>query len=833
MKKLGNVLVSLLALSLLSLSSCQTQSEISSTNPLSSQTGTSAHAGARIIRGIVKSGDGDLLAGVAMKIRATSYAALTDEQGSFAFTLSEADSQADSYSLVGTKADYLDYSATVQAADFAKDIADLAPVLYSSKVTLQGTVKEGSTLLSGVAISSSAFEQTALTDNAGAYTLTIDRPVERLALKFSKDFYQDKEVTIEHATPSKTQCDVDLSLLNYTLSGIVSNYHFGAVSGASVSIEGTDFTTVTGSDGSYRFDAISKVALPYVVTVKHDGYMAMSKTISDAQATADFDLRMSEVSTGVFATALSNFIGYITKDSQGFYFRFESTTPFQYEAGKEEKVQLFVNPGPTSETSRAGGHVAEFALTSNGSIVVVFNYKTNSAVGTIKWGDEVQYTNDTTSTKTTLNLFFKYSIFNDYFGADWAIDAESRIGISLGEWSDFNSATPWAGWDRSDILGYNGLAFVHPEIPKDYVRVDYDNTLYQGYDNTKVEKGTYEVKGRVSNGTNALSGVAISVANTALAATSDASGNYSFLLQDALYAILPDMTFALTGYESQEKILSRDDFTNKVATIDITMKALPTTKNLSGVVSDINGPVSGAVVAVVGTSYSATTGSDGAYALTDMTIAGTSYQVSVTKTGYVTQTLTNAVENSSLNVLLVLEAVNSGAFAADIGNWNCAMTRDATKFSFVLTSSNSFLYDSATNKAQLVSIFLTFGTAAAARDGSTTIELKFNANNWIGVWNYKTSAWATWTSDVAYSLSTSGTTTTATVSVSYAYINGLADFAVSKTDSVGITFGEWTDFNTTTPWEGWAFGTFGFVDPSLPNHYVRWDSKNALTAPEV
>jgi hypothetical protein len=251
---------------------------------------------------------------------------------------------------------------------------------------------------------------------------------------------------------------------------------------------------------------------------------------------------------------------------------------------------------------------------------------------------------------------------------------------------------------------------------------------------------------------------------------------------------------------------------------------------LSGVVSDVNGPVSGATVAIKDTAYTTTTDASGAYAFTGMSISGSSYNVEVSKTGYISQSIANATTNTTLNISLVLNPVSSGRWATDFSNWNTAITRDESKFMFTLDSTAAFTYDASVEHT--VSIFLTFGTAATARDGSTTIELKFNANNWIGVWNYKTSAWATWTSDVAYSLSTTGAISTANVSVTYAYINGLAGFSATKTDEIGISFGEW-DGSTTAKWEGWGYSTFGFVDPALPNHYIRYTSTNTLVIPTV
>ncbi len=65
------------------------------------------------------------------------------------------------------------------------------------------------------------------------------------------------------------------------------------------------------------------------------------------------------------------------------------------------------------------------------------------------------------------------------------MDPLERFGISLGQ---SNGQAAWDGWGRDDMIGTNGIAFVAPEIPTDYVRVGVDNKLYEAAHNNAVVK---------------------------------------------------------------------------------------------------------------------------------------------------------------------------------------------------------------------------------------------------------------------------------------------------------------------------------------------------------
>ena len=97
------------------------------------------------------------------------------------------------------------------------------------------------------------------------------------------------------------------------------------------------------------------------------------------------------------------------------------------------------------------------------------------------------------------------------------IGALEPFGISLGQ---SNGQGAWDGWGRDDMVGTNGIAFVAPEIPTDYVRVGADNRLYEAPHNDLI----VALGGTVTDGKGApVAGVSVHVGEPT--ATTDGAGN--------------------------------------------------------------------------------------------------------------------------------------------------------------------------------------------------------------------------------------------------------------------------------------------------------------------
>src|SRR5688500_8552308 len=77
------------------------------------------------------------------------------------------------------------------------------------------------------------------------------------------------------AGPATTDAPTDLPVL----SGYVLDPAIAPVEGATVSVHGTNATSMTFSDGSYAFEEVP-VGMPIIVIVELDGFVTASKSVT-------------------------------------------------------------------------------------------------------------------------------------------------------------------------------------------------------------------------------------------------------------------------------------------------------------------------------------------------------------------------------------------------------------------------------------------------------------------------------------------------------------------------------------------------------------------------
>ena len=238
--------------------------------------------------------------------------------------------------------------------------------------------------------------------------------------------------------------------------------------------------------------------------------------------------------------------------------------------------------------------------------------------------------------------------------------------------------------------------------------------------------------------------------------------------------------------------------------------------SLSGKIVSAAGFVSGATVSIPGTNLTAVSGADGEYVFENVFVPTFEFElVAECDTYFATRVTVNSLTTVQ-NLELIKHPYSSGNF----------ISADHKAVPFFTRSTSGLIFDiqdlAGLTADREYSIFITLnGNVDTNRAGSYVLEFRFNTNNWIGVWNYKTATWVTWTPDVA--LSYNADKTSARVTITYSYINGIEGYSIAPQDRVGVTFGAWV--TTTLTWEGWKEGGW-YADPLNPSVYLKVDANN-------
>lgn len=557
-----------------SLSSCQS-SESTSTSPIEQTTKT--------IKGIVKEVTTPL-EGVSISLRGTSITTLTNSEGLFEFSFNVEGETVDSYTVNASKEGYINGLYTVSNDDFIEDVAQIEIFLSSEMINITGKViDKDNNPLQGASVQYLTNET--FTDENGMYSLTIDRPLENLSITVSKEYYETTTINIEDFASSNVVANATLYENVFNVSGIVKTYSLGGINGATVEIyqsldnDNLIASATTNENGSFAFENVTHINLPYVLKVTKEGYNSKTIAVTENNANIDIelDLPVQQLSGTIFPTYTTNSTGYVTRNSTGLSFMFDVGKLFEYELGKEEAIQLFISTGETS-SSRDGNTVVEFKMTSNDDIISVWDYSSGAPtmVTNIEWGNEVVYSTikDIENNRTYAYLDIKYSTFAKC-GENYAnINKDSTIGISLGMWSDFNPSNPWTGWDvGNDMKAYNGSTFIDPICPFNYIRFNKEGMLYQSPSNEYVKPGTYIVTGKVSDEEGiAIANALVSIENTTCYDTTDENGNYVIELKDQFFAVTPNIKVTCDGYNELSQSHSRDEFVENTITANIQLE---------------------------------------------------------------------------------------------------------------------------------------------------------------------------------------------------------------------------------------------------------------------
>lgn len=161
---------------------------------------------------------------------------------------------------------------------------------------VEGTVTDadGSGAIKGATVVVEGTSLSATTDDAGYYLLE-NVPAGDQQVTASADGYYSETATVtvvEDATV--TQDFVLTAIPTYTVSGTVTDAGGTALEGATVVIEGTGLSAVTGSDGSYAIADVEEGT--YDITASKEGYVSQTKTVTvNSDVTVDFVLEEAQV----------------------------------------------------------------------------------------------------------------------------------------------------------------------------------------------------------------------------------------------------------------------------------------------------------------------------------------------------------------------------------------------------------------------------------------------------------------------------------------------------------------------------------------------------------
>lgn len=491
--------------------------------------------------------------------------------------------------------------------------ADLAGIVKDT----DGTPVEGVT----VTAQSDKVVKTARTDAAGYYVLADLDPERTYTVTAEKEGYLDGIFTctreeLRAADGGVVMKDVTLTALEgletTTLTGTVKNILNGAVSGATISVDGMALSAQSGQDGAFSLEGVPASVGDITLVISGQGYDDGKLTVAQEDLEADGTTALGDVNislpaaeTGAFGVVnlLANNFGYISRTLEGVEFRFEGERTFN------GWIELFIDTKESGDTR--GATDAMYSLKADGTVSVT-NYGGSFTTEGIEWT-----VNAIDGGGYTARLLIPYETLG--------IGALEPFGISLGQ---NNGQGVWDGWGRDDMKGANGEGFVKPEMPADYVRVGADNRLYEASHNDLV----VALGGTVTDGEGApVAGVSVQVGEQT--ATTDGEGKWQMSVAFADDTLT--VRYSKQGYVAAQDVVNKSDVgTGSWSGSKQLSEQLVT---VTGTVTDQDeDPIEGVTVTLTyagGETRTATTNGEGVYTFTDVTTF-VGVTITFTKEGY-------------------------------------------------------------------------------------------------------------------------------------------------------------------------------------------------------
>ena len=492
--------------------------------------------------------------------------------------------------------------------------ADLAGIVKDT----DGTPVEGVT----VTAQSDEVVKTARTDAAGYYVLADLDPERTYTVTAEKEGYLDGIFTctreeLRAADGGVVMKDVTLTALEgletTTLTGTVKNILNGAVSGATISVDGMALSAQSGQDGAFSLEGVPASVGDITLVISGQGYDDGKLTVAQEDLEADGTTALGDVNislpaaeTGAFGVVnlLANNSGYISRTLEGVEFRFEGERTFN------GWIELFIDTKESGDTR--GATDAMYSLKADGTVSVT-NYGGSFTTEGIEWT-----VNAIDGGGYTARLLIPYETLG--------IGALEPFGISLGQ---SNGQGVWDGWGRDDMKGANGEGFVKPEMPADYVRVGADNRLYEASHNDLV----VALGGTVTDGEGTpVAGVSVQVGEQT--ATTDGEGKWQMSVAFAGDTLT--VRYSKQGYVAAQDVVNKSDVgtgNSWNGTKQLSEKLVTVTGTVTDQDED---PIEGVTVTLTyagGERRTATTNGEGVYTFTDVTTF-VGVTITFTKEGY-------------------------------------------------------------------------------------------------------------------------------------------------------------------------------------------------------
>ncbi len=318
-----------------------------------------------------------------------------------------------------------------------------------------------------------------MTDANGLYVIPEVTPAN-VNLSFSLDGYVSNIVGIDknrmiQATGGKVVTDVTLELLEGDpFTNLVGKVTTAGVPYANaqvkVVVDGETYTATTDENGYYALNAVPYDSY-YFVSVKGGNYTEKTVTVDIVNANKNTEVETVDImdynntilgSTFGGANGTAKFIPYFERLETGYVFHFETAYNWVSDGAR---IELFIDAGTTSLTTQAerdaSNEVFICYLYASGKYDIFVRSSNNlDTEGTI-------YTvGKTANNMITATIYIPYTYLNK--------TAQDVIGICLGSYGG-----GWDGWGVDQFKGFNGIGFVAPEIPADYIRINTDNTYFE------------------------------------------------------------------------------------------------------------------------------------------------------------------------------------------------------------------------------------------------------------------------------------------------------------------------------------------------------------------
>lgn len=297
------------------------------------------------------------------------------------------------------------------------------------------------------------------------HTFTSEAPVYEKAINYFNLTFANADITfdgnseldiIDHETNAVvTSLVIEYSCVDtssITFGGTVISAA-GPVSGATVSITGTDLKAVTGADGKYVFENVFVPTFDFEVVATCPAYFEARATVNSLVTTKDLELIRHPYSDGNFISADHKARPFFTRSTTALIFDIVDTAGLT----SDRQYSIFITLDGNNDESRDGSKVLEFKFENNW--IGVWDY---SIAGWVTWKPDValSYNADKTSARVTVT----YDYINGINGYD--IEPTEKVGVSFGAY--VTSTGVWEGWKE-------GAWYADPLNPSVYLKIDANN----------------------------------------------------------------------------------------------------------------------------------------------------------------------------------------------------------------------------------------------------------------------------------------------------------------------------------------------------------------------